>query len=59
MFSQVVAPFLLVYGLVLAGGVATVWWAHRRRTQAHEDEKAMSEAACTAEVEALLRGLSR
>ena len=56
---QLIAPILSMNGLLLGVVLSVVWLVHRTRQQARRDERAMSESACAAKVEMLLRGMSR
>jgi len=54
MFLEVLQPFFSLYGWCLAICLVVVWYVHRVRKKAAEDEQEMSEAACAARVQELL-----
>jgi hypothetical protein len=53
----VLGPFFSLYTAFVVLVIASVWLVHRTRRKAREDEEGMSEAACAARVEGLLRTL--
>jgi hypothetical protein len=54
---EVLGPFFSLYTVFAAALIAAVWLVHRTRRKARQDEEGMSEAACAARVEGLLRTL--